>query len=54
MERPTAFGAGRELVAQADIGKGAAHHHFMIAATSAIGIEFVGLHSMGDEVFSGG
>ena len=31
-----AFGAGRKLVAQADVGQRAAHHHFVIAAARAV------------------
>ena len=54
MERPAAFGAGGELIAQADVGKGAAHHYFMIAAAGAIGVKFVRFHAMRDEIFSGG
>src|SRR5690606_35040730 len=30
-----AFGAGRDLVAQADVGKRPAHHHFVVAAPRA-------------------
>src|SRR5690606_30389659 len=37
--RQTAFGAGSRLVPDADIGEGAAHHDFMIAAAGAIGVE---------------
>src|SRR5258707_15116157 len=54
MERPTAFRAGGELVAQADVGEGAAHHHFVIAPARAVRIEFVRLYAFGDEIFSGG
>ena len=54
MHGPTAFGTGRELVAQADVGEGSAHHDFMITAASAVGVEFVRLHAVGDQVFSGG
>ena len=34
-----ALGAGRELVADADVGKGAAHHHVVVAAPRAVGVE---------------
>ena len=34
-----ALGAGRELVAQAHVGEGAAHHDFVIAAARAVGVE---------------
>ena len=36
---PAAFGSGREHVAQPDVGQRSAHHHFMVAAARAIGIE---------------
>jgi hypothetical protein len=39
VQRPAAFGAGRELIAQANIRERAAHHHFVIAAPRAVGIE---------------
>src|ERR1035438_1667649 len=37
--RDAAFGAGRELVAQAHIGESAADHDFMIAAARAVAVE---------------
>ncbi len=52
MNRPAALGAGRELVAQANIREGSAHHHFMIAATRAVGIEVLRLDAVRDQVFS--
>ena len=54
MDGPTAFGTGREQIAQANIGERAAHHHFVIAAARAIGIEILRLHSVRDQIFSGG
>ena len=39
MDRVAAFGAAHHLVPDADIGEGAAHHHFVIAAARAVGIE---------------
>ncbi len=44
--RDAAFGAGRELVAQAHVGERAAHHDFVIAAARAVGVEVRGLHAM--------
>ncbi len=52
--RPAAFRAGRELIAQADVGQRSAHHHFVIAAARAIGIEVLGLHALRDQVLAGG
>ena len=54
MKRPAAFGAGRELIAQANVGECAAHHHFVIAAARAVGIEVVRLDAVRDQIFSGG
>ena len=39
MRRPAALGPGRELVAQADVGQRPAHHHLVIAAARAVGVE---------------
>ena len=47
---PAAFGARRKLVAQADVGKGAAHHHFVVAATGAVGIEILWPDAIVDQV----
>ena len=33
---PTAFGARRHFVFDADVGERAAHHHFMVAASCAV------------------
>ncbi len=52
--RDAAFGAGRELVAQAHVGEGAAHHDFVIAAARAVGVEVGRLDAVLGEVFSGG
>ena len=54
MNGPAAFGAGGKLVAETNVGESAAHHDFVIAATSAVGVELMGLDAMGDEVFAGG
>jgi hypothetical protein len=53
VNRPAAFGAGSQLVFQPDVRERAAHHHFMVAAARAVGIEILGLHAVGDQVFSG-
>ena len=47
------FDTGDEQVAQADVGKRAAHHDFMIAAPCAVGVEIDGLHALLDEVAGG-
>src|SRR5437588_595986 len=41
------------FVAQACVGKGATHHHFVIAAARSIRIEISGLYTVGHQVFSG-
>ena len=43
---PTAFGAGCQLVAQAHIGKGAAHHDLVVAASGSVGIEILRFHAV--------
>src|SRR6266481_3690521 len=50
VQGPTAFGTWRELIAQPDIPKCSAHHHFVIAAPRAIRVELVRLDSIRDEV----
>ena len=37
--RDAALGAGRELVPQAHVGERAAHHHLVVAAPRAVGVE---------------
>ena len=51
--RPAALGAGRELVAQADVGERAAHHHLVVAAARAVGVEVRGLDAVRDQVLPG-
>ena len=48
-----AFDAGHHLVADADIGEGAAHHHLVIAAPRAVGIELQRPHLMFEQVGAG-
>ena len=52
--RPAAFGPGGELIAEADVGQRAAHHHFMVAAARAVGIEILRLHALRDQVAARG
>ena len=54
MRGPAALGSRRHLVAQADIGEGPAHHHFMIAAPRAVGIEIARLHAQRHQVCARG
>ncbi len=49
-----AFDFRRDLVADADIGEGAAHHDFVIAAAGAVAVEFRHRHATVDQVFTGG
>ena len=53
VQRPAAFGAGSQLVAQPNVGERAAHHHFVIAAPRAVGIEVPRLHAVRDQIFPG-
>jgi hypothetical protein len=43
---PAAFGAGGEFVAKADIGEGAADHHFVVAAARAVAVEVGGFDAV--------
>ena len=52
--RHAALGAGRQLVPQADVGERAAHHHLMVAAARAVGVEVRGLDAVLDQVPPGG
>ena len=54
VQSDAAFGAWRQEVAQADVGEGAAHHHFMVASAGAVGVEVLGIHAMILQVFSCG
>ena len=46
MTGPAALGARRQQIAQADVGKRAAHHDFVIAAAGTVGIEVDRLHTL--------
>src|SRR5688572_26603220 len=50
IERPSALGAGRELVAQPRVGEGAAHHDLMVPAARAVGVEVRRLDPLLDQV----
>ena len=54
MDGPAALGAGREQIAEPDIRKCSAHHHFVIAAARAVGVEVLRLNAMRDQIFSRG
>ena len=54
IDRVAAFAAAHHLVPDADIGEGAAHHHFVIAAARAVGIEIRELHAVLQQIFAGG
>ena len=41
-----AFFTCQHFVADTDVGEGAAHHHFMVAAPRAVGVEIVWLHTL--------
>ena len=49
-----ALGARRELVAQADVGERAAHHHLVVAAARAVGVEVARLDALLLQVGAGG
>ncbi len=43
----------QHVVANTDVGEGAAHHHFVVAATCAVLVEVGNTDAMVDEVFAG-
>ena len=52
---PAAIGPGRKhQVFDAHIGKGAAHHDFVVAAARAVGVEVFFLHTMRQQPLAGG
>ena len=53
-DRQAALGAWRELVAQADVGERAAHHHLVVAAPGAVGVEVAPLDAVLEQVAPGG
>ena len=53
MCREAALDAGHQQILEADIGEGPAHHHFVIAAAGAVGIEILGLDAVGDQITAG-
>src|SRR3569832_2780444 len=50
--RHAAFAARQNLVANADDGEGAAHHHYVITAPRAVGVEIRRGHALFDEIAS--
>ena len=50
--RPAALRARRQLVAQADVGERAAHHHLVIAATRAVRVEVLLLDAVRDRAIA--
>src|SRR5215212_1259202 len=44
---------GDELVAQADVAEGATHHHFVVAAPGAVGVEVTRVDALTDKVLPG-
>ena len=51
--RDAALGPRRELVAQADVRERAAHHHLVVAAARAVGVEVLALDAVLLEVLAG-
>ena len=50
VQRDAALVVPREQVAQPDVGERAAHHHLVVAAARAVGVEVLLLHAVLDEV----
>ena len=53
VEGDAALGAGGEQVLEADVAEGAAHHHPVVAAAGAVGVEILRLHPERDQVLAG-
>ena len=53
MDGDAAFDARHHLVLDADVGEGAAHHHLVIAAPRAIGVEVARRHLVLDQIDAG-
>ena len=53
VDRDATLGARREQVAQADVGERAAHHDFVVATASAVGVEVDLLHAVSFQVLRG-
>src|SRR5579885_342778 len=53
MNGEAAFYSGHHLVAQPDIGERSTHHHFVIAAARAVGVEIGGLDAVRDQILPG-
>ena len=54
MDGDASLGAGCELVAQANVGKGSAHHDVVISTARAVGVEVGRDDPLALQVFSGG
>ena len=52
MNRNTTFGARCHFVADTDVGKGTAHHDFVVPAACAVGVEVTNFDAMRLEVFT--
>jgi hypothetical protein len=50
VQRDVALAAGHQPVPQPDIGERAAHHHLVVAAPRAVGIEIAALDAVGHQV----
>ncbi len=50
VDREASLGAGREPVAQPDVGERAAHHHLVVAPARAVRVELGGLHPLRHEI----
>ena len=53
VQRIAAFLAAQHLVANTDVGEGAAHHHFVVAAPRTVGVEVPRLHALLAQVAPG-
>ncbi len=54
MHGEAAFHTRHHLVLDADIGEGAAHHHFVVAAPRSVGIEVELLNPASHQIYAGG
>ncbi len=53
VDSPCALALGHELVPEADVGERAAHHHLVVPAAGAVGVEVLALCPVLDEIAAG-
>ena len=54
MDRVAAFDVVKHLILDPDVGKGAPHHHLVVAPTDTVGVELLGLDAVVHKPLAGG